>query len=133
MKFLTTLPESKHYKLISQKENTFIWQDKGTKHLQIRAEMPNPWGQRLIIMPSIQNSKSDTWRYPSKIILRCFEPGDTSHINEIQLIREVFKSRFYHPQGNSLYCLGFINENPDFNTDLNNIQWWVSYSFVAIR
>lgn len=133
MKFLCCLPDCKHFKAIpSTREGIYLWQDRGSKLCQIRAEFPDPWKKQIIIMPTIRNSKGDNWKYPARLLLRCFEFENSEGVIKVQLIREIFKSKFYWAQKNSFYSFGFIQENPEFNPDINNIQWWVSYSFVAI-
>ncbi len=134
MKFLCTLPEQKHYlPMQSTTPGKYIWVDKATSLIRITTSIPNPWGQQVIILPSIDKSKNDGFQYPNRLFLKCF-PVDESNSSTAQgkLSREIMLGKFTYSQNSPMlfFCFPFQNSEETIRPDLSGR--WVLYSFYKI-
>lgn len=133
MKFICTLPESNCYSpLQSNTEGRYIWQDKNTPLLRITAPTPAPWKQKLIVLPSVQKSKSDTYVFPTRLNLRCFligtaadEEGDAI---EGKIYREHMRGQFTYSQNSPVLFFSFPIAQETVHAR-NPQRQWILYSF----
>lgn len=134
MKFTCSLPEPKHYQaLASSTPGKYIWIDKGSSLVQISAPMPNPWNQKLVILPTIVKAKNDTYQYPSKLNLRCFALDETNlDVPQGKLEREIMRGKFAYSVGNPIgfYCLPLEAGEKSYVRSAN--QQWLLYSFYIV-
>jgi hypothetical protein len=130
MKFLCTLPEQKHYQPVqSTTPGKFIWVDKASPCLRIIASIPNPWETNLVIMPSIEKAKNDTYQYPSRLSLKCFLEETNANTLQGIVVREIVRGKFVHSINSPVQFFCFPKEGDEKSFIHSKDQQWLVYSF----
>lgn len=131
MKFLCTLAEQKYYQpMQSTTPGKYIWVDKATSLLRVTAPIPDPWGQQMVILLSIDKAKNDDFQYPNRLFLKCF-PVDSSNSNTQsgKLIREVMWGKFAYSQNSPALFFCFPHQDNEKTINQLRGQLWLIYSF----
>lgn len=133
MKFICTLPEEKHYQSVqSPTPGKYVWVDKGSSLIRITTPIPNPWGQKWEILPSIDKAKNDTYQYPNRLILRCFALNENNiDTPQGKLEREIMRGKFAYSVNSPSLFFCFPVEANEQTYNRSPSQRWLIYSFYS--
>lgn len=128
MKIICKLPLSKHYRVLSQDNGKYIWQDKVSSLLRVIAPDSHPWGKEWLMLASIQKTKNDTAQYPTRLDLKCIQMANADQPCQ-PLIREIMRGKFVYPRSPVQMFFAFPIESDARTATQNLNQWWLLYYF----